>query len=71
MFEEKMSSYATITLEERGAKVLCNAMVTKITPEKVFFKLKNASTGKMDEAELEVILGISLSASLPTIPFLC
>ena len=40
MFDEKMSQYATDSLQDGGAKVLCNAMVTKLTQDAVELKMK-------------------------------
>jgi NADH:ubiquinone reductase (non-electrogenic) len=40
VFDEKMSSYATNSLQEGGTEVLCNAMVTKVSENVVDIKLK-------------------------------
>jgi NADH:ubiquinone reductase (non-electrogenic) len=41
MFDDRMSSYATESLKQNGAKVLCGAMVSKVTPDEVQLKIKD------------------------------
>lgn len=51
VFSEKMSTFATKTLEDRGAQVLLNTFVTKLTPDTVTVNVKDKD-GKMSSQEM-------------------
>lgn len=52
VFEKQTSTYALKALEDRGAEVLCNTIVSKITQDYVAIKVKN-SDGVFEEKQIK------------------
>lgn len=71
VFDRRLSSFAQKNLQDRGADVLTNAMVTKITQDSVDIKVKNVSQPQQQQSVQSIKYGAVVWAGGITVrPFI-